>query len=74
MNHFTAADTLLIVGMVVAYILFTTWLTFRLRSKNNDYKALECVHFFESEIFALKTKLLQYQNAHYFDLVLLESY
>ena len=35
MNHFTAADTLLIVGMVVVYILFTTWLTFRLRSKNN---------------------------------------
>lgn len=35
MNHFTTEDTLYIVGIVVAYILFTTWLTFRLRSKDS---------------------------------------
>jgi len=35
MNHFSAEDTLLIIGIVIAYILFTTWLTFRLRSKNS---------------------------------------
>ena len=34
MNNFTAEDTLIIVGIVIVYILFTTWLTFRLRSKN----------------------------------------
>lgn len=33
MNNFTAEDTLIIVGIVIVYILFTTWLTFRLRSK-----------------------------------------
>lgn len=35
MNHFTAEDTFIIVGIVIAYILFTTWLTFRIRSKNS---------------------------------------
>ncbi|WP_297197748.1 sodium:solute symporter family protein [uncultured Pluralibacter sp.] len=35
MNHFSAEDTLLIIGIVIAYIIFTTWLTFRLRSKNS---------------------------------------
>ena len=60
MNHFTAADTLLIVGMVVAYILFTTWLTFRLRSKNNgdfmeapnpsDQAKLEVIHYLVNKI------------------------
>ena len=35
MNNFTAEDTLIIVGIVIAYILFTTWLTFRIRSKNS---------------------------------------
>ncbi len=33
MNHFTAEDTFIIVGIVIAYILFTTWLTFRIRVK-----------------------------------------
>ena len=35
MNTFNAEDTLIIVGIVVAYILFTTWLTWRLRSKSS---------------------------------------
>lgn len=35
MKTFNAQDTLIIIGIVVAYILFTTWLTFRLRSKNS---------------------------------------
>ena len=35
MNNFTAEDTLIIVGIVIVYILFTTWLTFRIRSKNS---------------------------------------
>ncbi|ELI8127118.1 sodium:solute symporter family protein [Yersinia enterocolitica] len=35
MKTFTAEDTLIIIGIVVAYIIFTTWLTFRLRSKNS---------------------------------------
>lgn len=35
MNHFTTEDTFIIVGIVIAYILFTTWLTFRIRSKNS---------------------------------------
>ena len=35
MNTFTSQDTLIIVGIVIAYIVFTTWLTFRLRSKNS---------------------------------------
>lgn len=34
MNNFTAEDTLIIVGLVIAYIVFTSWLTYRLRSKN----------------------------------------
>ncbi|MBW1214445.1 sodium:solute symporter family protein [Pantoea allii] len=34
MKTFNAQDTLIIIGIVVAYIVFTTWLTFRLRSKN----------------------------------------
>ncbi len=33
MKTFNAQDTLIIIGIVLAYILFTTWLTFRLRSK-----------------------------------------
>lgn len=35
MKTFNAQDTLIIIGIVVAYILFTTRLTFRLRSKNS---------------------------------------
>jgi len=35
MKSFSTESTLLIVGMVVAYILFTTWLTWRLRSKTS---------------------------------------
>ncbi|NIF21233.1 sodium:solute symporter family protein [Candidatus Pantoea multigeneris] len=35
MNAFSTENTLLIVGMVIAYILFTTWLTWRLRSKSS---------------------------------------
>ena len=35
MKAFSTESTLLIVGMVVAYILFTTWLTGRLRSKSS---------------------------------------
>jgi len=34
MNTFTTEDTLIIVGIVIVYIIFTTWLTFRIRSKN----------------------------------------
>lgn len=36
MKVFSSSDTLIIVGMVIAYILFTTWLTYRLRSKTNS--------------------------------------
>ncbi|MGD8205686.1 sodium:solute symporter family protein [Pantoea sp. FN0305] len=35
MKEFTAMDTLIIIGIVVAYILFTTWMTWRLRSKSS---------------------------------------
>lgn len=35
MKAFSTESTLLIVGMVLAYILFTTWLTWRLRSKSS---------------------------------------
>ena len=35
MKTFNAEGTLIIVGIVVAYILFTTWLTWRLRSKSS---------------------------------------
>jgi len=35
MKQFTPEDTLIIVGIVIAYILFTTWLTYRLRSKSS---------------------------------------
>jgi len=35
MKAFSTESTFLIVGMVVAYILFTTWLTWRLRSKTS---------------------------------------
>ncbi|KOA71190.1 sodium:solute symporter family protein [Pantoea sp. CFSAN033090] len=35
MKAFSTESTLLIVGMVVAYILFTTWLTWQLRSKTS---------------------------------------
>lgn len=34
MKEFTAVDTLIIIGIVIAYILFTTWMTWRLRSKS----------------------------------------
>lgn len=36
MKEFSAGSTLLIIGVVIAYILITTWLTYRLRSKNNS--------------------------------------
>lgn len=36
MNTFNAADTALIIGMVVVYIIFTSWLSVKLRSKTND--------------------------------------
>jgi len=35
MKEFNSADTLLIIAIVVAYIIITTWFTFRLRSKSN---------------------------------------
>ncbi|CAE1142047.1 sodium:solute symporter family protein [Serratia rhizosphaerae] len=35
MKEFTAEGTLIIVSIVVVYILFTTWLTYRLRSKSS---------------------------------------
>lgn len=35
MKEFTTEGTLIIVGMVLAYILFTSWLTWRLRSKTS---------------------------------------
>ncbi|PWC77071.1 sodium:solute symporter family protein [Azospirillum sp. TSH64] len=35
MNHFTSGESALILGIVVLYILFTSWLTIRLRSRNN---------------------------------------
>ncbi|ACT14555.1 MULTISPECIES: sodium:solute symporter family protein [Pectobacterium] len=35
MNHFNLTDTLIIVGMIVFYIAFTSWLTYKLRSKSN---------------------------------------
>ena len=36
MNVFSFADTAIIVSIVIAYILFTSWLTYRLRSKSNS--------------------------------------
>ncbi|TKK17852.1 sodium:solute symporter [Enterobacter cancerogenus] len=36
MKEFSAENTLIIVGIILVYILFTTWLTFRLRSKNSS--------------------------------------
>ena len=33
MNHFTTADSAIILGIVALYILFTSWLTVRLRSR-----------------------------------------
>jgi len=36
MNDFGAMDTAIIVAMIVTYILFTSWLTFKLRSRTND--------------------------------------
>lgn len=33
MNHFDLTDTLIIIGMIVFYIAFTSWLTLKLRSK-----------------------------------------
>lgn len=33
MNHFTSAETAIILGIVAFYILFTSWLTIRLRSR-----------------------------------------
>ncbi|GBO47506.1 sodium:solute symporter family protein [Pectobacterium versatile] len=35
MNHFDTTDTLIIIGMIVFYIAFTSWLTLKLRSKSN---------------------------------------
>ncbi|PWC39771.1 sodium:solute symporter family protein [Azospirillum sp. TSO35-2] len=35
MNHFTSGESALILGVVIVYILFTSWLTVRLRSRNN---------------------------------------
>ena len=35
MDTFSSTDTALIVAMVAAYILFTAWLTVRLRSRTN---------------------------------------
>jgi solute:Na+ symporter, SSS family len=36
MDTFNAADTALIIGMVIVYIIFTSWLSVKLRSKTND--------------------------------------
>jgi len=36
MKEFSSVDTLIIIGMMVFYIIFTSWLTYRLRSKNSD--------------------------------------
>ena len=36
MKGFGYWDTAIIIAMVVAYIVVTTWLTIRLRSKTND--------------------------------------
>ncbi|MCQ9422933.1 sodium:solute symporter family protein [Pseudomonas sp. LJDD11] len=36
METFDSQATLIIVGMVVVYVLFTTWLTLRMRSKNSE--------------------------------------
>lgn len=36
MQEFNSADTALIIGMVVVYIIFTSWLSVKLRSKTND--------------------------------------
>ncbi|WP_378955898.1 sodium:solute symporter family protein [Pelosinus sp. sgz500959] len=36
MKEFSSADTLIILGIIIAYILFTTWLTFKLRSKDSE--------------------------------------
>ena len=36
MNQFTAWDTAIIVAMVVVYIVVTTWISLRLRSKTNE--------------------------------------
>ncbi len=35
MKEFSSSDTLIIISIVLVYILFTTWLTYRLRSKNS---------------------------------------
>jgi SSS family solute:Na+ symporter len=36
MKEFTSADTFIIISIIIAYIIFTSWLTFRLRSKNSE--------------------------------------
>ncbi|MDU2064944.1 MAG: sodium:solute symporter family protein [Sporomusaceae bacterium] len=36
MKEFSYADTAIIVAMIIAYILFTSWLTVKLRSKDSD--------------------------------------
>ena len=36
MTEFGAFDTAIIIAMVVGYILFTSWLTVRLRSRTSD--------------------------------------
>ena len=35
MDTFGSTDTAIILAMVVGYIIFTSWLTYRLRSKTN---------------------------------------
>ena len=36
MNRFTVWDTAVIVAMVAVYIVVTTWISLRLRSKTNE--------------------------------------
>lgn len=36
MKEFSSADTLIIIGVIIAYILGTGWLTLKLRSRTND--------------------------------------
>jgi SSS family solute:Na+ symporter len=36
MSQFSTSSLMLIGGMIIFYIIFTSWLTFRLRSKTND--------------------------------------
>ena len=36
MKEFSSADTFIIIAMMILYILFTSWLTMKLRSKNSE--------------------------------------